>query len=218
MEFTYIGEGIEAIVIDNFYTEAELKEIMDELKWLTKPSIMLKEDSLQSAQFPDGKYLTSKNGVFLEGVFRNWQHSALISHPLNKFKDQEFLETLFSYNPLFKIIMACDVRNHLLSYYENSGYYKSHVDQTVFTVLNYFHTDPKEYEGGDIVLSSYDHKRKATVESKHNRVVLISGNTPHEVTEIKSEHQDALTGRGRYCNAIFLHVNGDAPKKTNDSN
>lgn len=212
MEFNYIGEGIEAVVIDNFYNDVELKEIMEELKWLTKPSIMLSEEHLQSAQYDDGKFLTSKNGVFLESVFRTWQHSALISHPLNRFKDQQFLEKVFSFNPLFKIIMACDVRNHLLSYYENSGYYKSHTDKTVFTVLNYFHTEPKQFEGGDIVLHSYDFKKVATVEPKHNRVIIISGNTSHEVTEIKS-NSTGLTGTGRYCNAIFLHVNGDPPER-----
>ena len=46
MEFQYIADGIDAVVIDNFYTEEQLKQIMLELKWLTKPSILIKENQL----------------------------------------------------------------------------------------------------------------------------------------------------------------------------
>ena len=50
MEFNFIEDGIDAVVIDNFYTEQQLKEIMIELKWLTKPSIMVSEENLSSAR------------------------------------------------------------------------------------------------------------------------------------------------------------------------
>ena len=73
MEFNYIGDGIDAIVIDGLYTKEQLSEIMLELKWLTKPSIMLPPEKLSSATTSTGQLLTSKKGVFLESVFANWE-------------------------------------------------------------------------------------------------------------------------------------------------
>ena len=67
MEFNYIADGIDAVVIDNFYSEEQLKEIMIELNWLTKPSILQDETQLTTAE-QDGKMLSSKRGVFLENV------------------------------------------------------------------------------------------------------------------------------------------------------
>ena len=68
MEFQYIADGIDAVVIDNFYTEEQLKQIMLELKWLTRPQILLKEDAINSAENEYGS-AAKKSGIFLENVF-----------------------------------------------------------------------------------------------------------------------------------------------------
>ena len=78
MDFTYIDEGINAVVIDNFHTEEQLNSIHQELKWMTKDSILVGEDALNTAENEYGA-LASKSGIFLENVFMNWRHSALIS-------------------------------------------------------------------------------------------------------------------------------------------
>ena len=221
MEFNYIADGIDAVVIDNFYSEQQLKEIMLELKWLTKPSIMLGEEYLSSAHIEDTKeFLTSKKGVFLESVFLNWNHSALIKYPLDNFSKETVRDKLLEFNPLYKIFYNIDSRTHLVSYYENSDFYKSHTDNTVFTILNYFFDEPKKFTGGDLKLYSFNNKKEADIELKHNRVVIITGNTFHEVQEIKSNLHNSFSGNGRYCNAIFLNQRGDPPqkKKQNDSN
>ena len=137
MEFTYIADGIDAIVIDNFYTEEQLKEIMLELKWLTKKSIMKDETNLKAAETETGEILTSKNGIFLEEVFKNYKHSALIYHGLTQTKSELFRNSLLSYNTMFKSLFECNARCHLISYYENSQYYKPHKDGFFFTILNY---------------------------------------------------------------------------------
>jgi len=214
MEFNYIEDGIDAVVIDNFYTEEQLKEIMLELKWLTKKSILVKEDKLNSAETETGKIITSKTGVFLELVFKNWQHSALIKHGMTQTTSKIFIDNLLQFNTLFKSIRACDSRSHLLSYYENSDYYEPHVDKCFFTILNYFFIEPKQFEGGEVILYSCNSDKKATIDLKHNRTVVIASNTVHEVKSIKSDLQNNLSGYGRYCNAMFLNLQG----KYNDSN
>jgi hypothetical protein len=205
MEFSYIADGIDAVVIDNFYTEEQLKEIMLELKWLTKSSVMLDETKLKAAEV-NGEILTTKTGVFLESVFLNWKHSALISHGMTQISSQGFKDKLLEYNTMFKSLFQCNSRSHLVSYYENSQYYKPHRDGFFFTVLNYFFIEPKQFEGGELVVYSCNSKKEATIEPKHNRTVVILSSTLHEAKEIKSNFDQKLTGNGRYCNAIFLSV------------
>jgi len=214
MEFNYIADGIDAVVIDNFYTEQQLNEIMIELKWLTKKSILVREDKLNSAQKETGEIITSKTGIFLEDVFRNWEHSALIAHGMTQTTSKEFNDKLLEFNSLFKSVAACDARTHLLSYYENADYYEPHVDKTFFTILNYFFVEPKEFTGGEVVLYSCNSSKQATIEIKNNRTVLIASCTTHEVKQLKSNLQNNLTGLGRYCNAMFLKTED----RRNDSN
>jgi hypothetical protein len=207
MEFNYIAEGIDAVVIDNFYTEEQLKEIMLELKWLTKHSVFKNGDKLNSAKKEDGEIATSKKGIFLEDVFINWRHSALISHGMTQTKNKDFNNKLLEFNTLFKCITACDSRTHLLSYYENADYYEPHIDVTFFTILNYFFVEPKQFDGGEIILYSCNSSRKSTIDVKHNRTIVIASSTPHEVNALKSDLKNSLSGYGRYCNAMFLSTN-----------
>jgi len=217
MEFTYIADGIDAIVIDNFYTEEQLEEINNELIFLTKPSIMEEDiDKLEAAVDENGNYITTKAGVWVDTVFRDWKHSSLISHPMTNFGKQETLNKILSYNSLFSLFYHCNIRTHLLSYYENSGYYSKHTDAAVFTVLNYFYKEPKSFTGGNIVLHSRDNTRKADIEIRNNRVIIIPSCTVHEVEKIEMTSKK-LSGNGRYCCAIFLTVQ-HIKENSNDSN
>lgn len=216
MEFNYIEDGINAVVIDNFYTKDQLEEIMAELKWLTKPSIMLNQDSLVSAE-NKGNIITSKSGIFLESVFKNWEHSSLICHGLTQTNSKQFKDKLLEFNTMFNALFNCNVRSHLVSYYENSDYYKPHIDGFFFTILNYFYTEPKQFEGGDLIVYSCNSTKQATIEPKHNRTVVLLSSTVHEAKQITTKFENKFTGNGRYCNAIFLTTT--RPKDTkNDSN
>lgn len=206
MEFSYIGDGIDAIIIDNFYSEDQLKEIHDELKFLTKPSIMVDDkDKLEAAVDLEGNFITTKSGVWIDQVFQDWKHSALIKYPMENFSKKETTDKILSYNSLFSLFYYCNVRNHLLSYYENAGYYSKHTDASVFTVLNYFHKNPKQFTGGDITLYSKGEVKKATIECRENRVVIIPSCITHEVSNIEMTSKK-LSGDGRYCCSIFLTV------------
>ena len=95
--------------------ENQLKEIMTELKWLTKESVLVGEKQLDTAENEYGA-LASKSGVFLESVFNNWRHSALISSSVHQMNSKEFHNGLMSHNELYKTLFYCNHRSHLLSY------------------------------------------------------------------------------------------------------
>jgi hypothetical protein len=176
---------------------------------------MVDEYKLKAAE-TNGEILTSKHGIFLEDVFKNWKHSALISHGMKQTGQQEFRNKLLEYNTMFKSLFDCNSRCHLVSYYENSQYYKPHKDAFFFTILNYFFTEPKQFEGGELVVYSCNSNKEATIEPKHNRTVVILSSTMHQAKEIKSKIDQKLSGHGRYCNAMFLSTTDS--RQNNDSN
>jgi len=213
MEINYIGDGIDAVIIDNFYSEEQLKDIMIELKWLTKKSILVGPEQISTAENEHGA-VAEKTGIFLEKVFKDHRYSSLITHSRNNFLKPEVKEKIESFNSLYRILYSCDSRTHLLSYYEEGGFYKPHIDITVFTILNWFNTEPKNFTGGDNILYSSNSNKQAEVEFRNNRVVLIPGCCYHEVKDIEMINKESkYSGNGRYCNSIFMNMRGDPPQK-----
>lgn len=204
MDFKFIDEGINAAVIDNFYTQEQLDKIMLELKWLTRKEIMKGEDDILTAENEYGS-IAKKSGIFLEHVFINWRHSALISSAVDQLETKEFWDGMMGHNELYKTLFYCNHRSHLLSYYENADFYAPHMDASVYTILNYFHTEPKQWQGGEMVLKSLTQPDKeAVIEIKNNRVIIITSNTYHSVNRITSDLTEKFSGNGRYCNSIFM--------------
>ncbi len=205
MNWNFIDGGIDAIVIDNFFTNEQLELIFKELQELTTPDNMKSEADLSSANV-DGQFLTSKSGLFLEEYYSktDYSYSALMRHMKEQMLSAEVKDRLIQENPLYKSLYACNVRSHLLSYYENNDFYKVHNDSFFFTILTYFHKTPKQFEGGELICYSMDETQKVTIEPRNNRTVIIASCTPHEVTPIKMNPADNFSGNGRWCFTTFF--------------
>ena len=199
MEWNFIEEGINAVVIDNFYSENQLKDIFNQLETLTTEEYMTADkDKLEAAVDLQGNFITTKFGVWLDDG-----NCPLLNHCYTNFSSNQLQEKFISYNPLYRILFHLNRRFNLLSYYENSGYYSKHTDVAVFTVLNYFHKEPKQFSGGEIVLHSPDFSKKITVEPRNNRVIVIPSHIVHEVLPVTMTSK-ILSGNGRYCMSIFM--------------
>jgi predicted 2-oxoglutarate/Fe(II)-dependent dioxygenase YbiX len=158
------------------------------------------KDKLEAAVDLDGNSITTKYGVWF-----NDTSLPLIKYSVENFSKRTLQEKLIEFNSMYRMLFYMNRRSHLLSYYEHAGYYSKHVDASVFTILNYFHQEPKNFTGGDIVLHSHYMDKKATIETKNNRVVIIPSCTLHEVTPIEMTSKQ-LDGSGRYCFSIFAAI------------
>lgn len=205
MEWNFVDGGINAVVIDNFFTQEQLSQIFNELQELTTPENMKSEEDLSSANV-EGKFLTSKSGIFLEDYYskNNYNDSPLMRCTKEQMMLPEVKDRLLEENPLYKCLYTCNVRSHLLSYYENGDYYNKHTDSFFFTILSYFHKEPKSFEGGEIVCYSIDETQKVNIEPRNNRTVIIASCTPHEVTPIVMNPEDNFSGNGRWCATTFF--------------
>ena len=207
MKFTYIEDGIDCVIVDDFYTKKQLKDITLELDAITRPEIFkVNQEQLDSYVDDNGNKMSSRSGIFLEQLFSDWRHSAIMSHGVTQTSTQEFQSKLLEFNTMFRGLFSCNARTHLVSYYENSDYYKPHVDVCSFTLMSYFHTTPKQYTGGELVLQSCNSNKEVELEPENNQAVLILSNTMHEVRPIISDLENTFSGHGRYCVASFLSL------------
>jgi len=196
MKIFYIDEGINSIVIDDFYSEYQLHDIFDELQNITINKALTEDHKHLYSAEKEGRSIAKKYGGWIED-----DNSVLIKYPKENFSS--LFERIVSLNSMYSLLFHMNNRYHLLSYYQNGGYYDKHTDSCVFTVLNYFQKEPKQYTGGELILHSVNGVNTVKIEPKNNRVVIIPSCIVHEVTEVKMDTDD-INGGGRYCLSIFL--------------
>jgi Rps23 Pro-64 3,4-dihydroxylase Tpa1-like proline 4-hydroxylase len=186
------------ISVDNFYSEEEVFDIMQELKFLSKGAKLKSPEETQTALDAFGQALKKNKGVFVDSVYADRSMSDILR--LNR---KLFGVKAIGVSPCFKGLQQCDVDYTLVSYYEDQDFYKAHTDKTVLTALTYFYEEPKKFSGGDLYLPEYD----ITLECVHNRLYVLIGSVLHQVTPIKMEEQYSGKGLGRFCMSQFLNYN-----------
>jgi hypothetical protein len=190
-------EKLPYLKIDNFYNENELQLIWDELKFLTH-SHKLELPNKTGQIDPTMKH---NNGLFLDSVYAERRFSNILkvnrkvfsANIMKQYADLHFMNT---------VIFNLNSDATLLSYYENAGYYKSHSDTAVITILTWLFKEPKQFEGGNLIFTDF----KEEINIKNNTVIMFPSHTKHEVTAIKMESKNKFSGNGRYCISQFMSI------------
>jgi Rps23 Pro-64 3,4-dihydroxylase Tpa1-like proline 4-hydroxylase len=183
MEFNYIADGIDAIVIDNFYSKEQLNVILPQC--INLSSQFMDPENTSGAKL-EGKIIKSNRGVFVDKL--PFQESL---------RDKTFTDNLIITCSFYKVFRDLKNIKTLISLYNDGDFYGKHIDDSIFTMVTYVHETPKKYTGGDIILHSCYSNATATIESKNNRAVIFPSCTPHEVT--------LVSGSGRFCISNFIN-------------
>jgi len=188
------------LIVKNLYSDSELKYIWRELDFLISSRILVGPEFTASATCEKtGEILKKNSGVFLDDVYTNRDYSNILTLNSKSFQKEiidEFAKLSFGYESL-------KTTNHdrtLISYYENNDSYKSHVDEAFFTFLTWFYKEPKQYIGGELTFTNYDH----TIESENNCLVIFPSFIRHEVSKISMIEDKP--GHGRVCMAQFVYL------------
>lgn len=202
MEVQSIHDPFPYLIVDNLYDDDELRLIWQELDFLCHPEKWRSPEDTGTATCND-KPLKNNFGIFLDGkygIYSDRKISNILT--LNrKILDKGILDVYANLSFGYQSAFMTTEDNTLISYYEDSQYYKRHNDQGVMTALTWFYKEPKAFFGGDLIFSDFN---KHTVELKNNRAVLFPSFVFHEVEEIcMPEHKP---GFGRYCTAQFFII------------
>ena len=203
MDFQYYNDPLPHIIIDNFYTPEELKDVWLELDFLTHPSKLLTPDLSGSAFVMDdqgNKVFKKKNkALFLDALYTYRDISNILRHNQKTWEDK-FTQKCADANYLFNYLRTCNSDTTLVSYYEEGDNYAAHSDVGAITKLIWLYKEPKQFQGGELSFADFNH----TIELKNNRMLMFPACVHHAVSAIKmNEGYTPFGGNGRYVITNF---------------
>ena len=198
-----VDSSYKHLIIDDFFTENEVKNIWLELDFLTKKEIMLSPENSNSAKDPLTNVPLKKNNViFLDDIFQKRETSNILNIYL-KLYDKEIGDIIDDLPNEFKYFKFAGYDRTFISYYENNDYYKPHVDHAILTCLYWCNKTPQSFEGGDLILGD----DRTEIKYKNNRLVIFPSHNTHSVSPIKmTQNNTPFSGYGRYAISKFLFV------------
>jgi len=189
-----IKEPFPHLIIEDFYSEDELKLIWQELNFLTSANKLLPANL-------NGLSKANHLSIVLDQIYSNRSISDILTVN-RKTLSKEILDDFVSLNPLLAHINLVNTDLTKIKYYENYNGYKKHQDSARFTALTYFYKEPKAFEGGDLHFNDFDY----TIKLKNNMFVLFVGALWHESLPISLKQDGYITGKGKYTMTQFLNI------------
>jgi len=198
MDVCYEKKAFPYLKIRNYYSEEELQLIWQELEFLSFPN------KLQPPQKTGQNNASMKHnhGLFIDDVYATREYSNILKINRKTFSADIF-KLYAELHEMYENIFLINQDSTLLSYYENSGYYKSHSDVASITSLQWIFKEPKKFAGGNLVFTKYNE----TVEIENNMMIMFPSHVKHEVMEVKmAPEYCGYKGNGRYCLSQFMNI------------
>lgn len=172
VSFLDLPNNFSIAIVDNFYSETELKEIKDELKLLSAVA-ELKVFVNKAAKDEEDNSKQKSNSFFLDDLYSNKRDLSKVLNANRKLFSEELRTKLIEKNLFYDHIFNVNLDTTLLNFYKPTDYYKPHKDNSCFTALTFFTLE--EFYGGDLVFPEYNIK----VGAVENRMVIFPGFVVH---------------------------------------
>jgi hypothetical protein len=172
VSFLDLPNNFSIAIVDNFYSETELKEIKDELKLLSAVA-ELKVFVNKPAKDEEDNPKQKSNSFFLDDFYSNKRELSKVLNANRKLFSEELRTKLVEKTLFYDHVFNVNHDTTLLNFYKPTDYYKPHKDISCFTALTFFTLE--EFYGGDLVFPEYDIK----VSAIENRVVIFPGFVVH---------------------------------------
>ena len=172
VSFLDLPNNFSIAIVDNFYSETELKEIKDELKLLSAVA-ELKVFVNKPAKDEEDNPKQKSNSFFLDDFYSNKRELSKVLNANRKLFSEELRTKLVEKTLFYDHVFNVNHDTTLLNFYKPTDYYKPHKDISCFTALTFFTLE--EFYGGDLVFPEYNIK----VNAVENRVVIFPGFVVH---------------------------------------
>lgn len=167
------------IVIDNFYTAQELKEIKKEIKILN--IIAQHPDIAHTAHDENGNIKKSGRVTYLDHYYANNRNESAILKYGRKLYNAVIYNKIESEDVAFKQIRLSEADSTIVNFYGNNQEYKEHEDATSLTCVTFLGIG--KFIGGNFYFPEINKQ----IEYKENRTVIFPGCAKHLAQPIKAE-------------------------------
>ena len=207
MKFSYREiNKLPVAIIDNFYDVKAQQKIMDELQFLNNDSRKLRPPEETGSAYDTNSrgekhYLKKNKAIGLDSIYGDRSVSNILTENRKLFSTK-VVDSLINLHPLFRYVKFATADSTLVSYYENSDYYKKHHDTAVITAITWFYKKPKSFEGGNLILED-----DLKIDCIPNRCVVFPSCTFHSVEKIRMKADITRENSGRFAISQFLYFN-----------
>ena len=192
--------------IFDLYSDTELKSIWKEIFYLDW--VMDKMDGQSKIDMEDlraptdsGGSKMSGEGLFLDNIYRNREHSAILSSNRKLFTDEDINKSIRDTHPSNDNQYKCINRDlTLLNRYSNTQEYAPHTDSATFTAITILLHKPKQVAGGDFNFPDYD----ISFGCKNNSCLIFPSWVSHSVSKLR-----CFGEARRYSIAQLMFVGAD---------
>ncbi len=160
------AKNLSYAIIDEFFTEEELVEVIKEIHDVRRFSLSSSNQSVCSAK-ESGKSLKTGVGLFLDTLYVNDRSASAILQANRKLFDSDLIKKLEHFDSFFSFLRYSDQDNTLLNYYAEEKEYLPHRDISIVSALTFLQLG--DFTGGDFCFPD----QNETVQSVHNRMVIF---------------------------------------------
>tara|TARA_R100000664_G_C2758306_1_gene147070 strand:- start:547 stop:1170 length:624 start_codon:yes stop_codon:yes gene_type:complete len=187
------------IVADNWYSPEEEQLIWKELDFYYRPQNL--ESSTLNSAMENHEALSNSWRIYPMSIFnREYLKFSTIISSVKKYLNPKFSSFVKDCMPQgVQFLDATKIQN-MISYYDHNQEYKPHHDTAQFTSLIWFYKQPKQFTGGDFVLT----QPNQTIKCKHNRMIFFPSYYIHSVTPVSISPENRNTGLGRFTITNFF--------------
>lgn len=189
------------LIVENLYTEEELKLIWEELNFLTKPHKLRHPNEYGAATGSNGTHKTTAKALLLDEIYPIRETSNILT-VIKKLFDCGYFKIFSQIAPHCKTALYQNKDITKLRYYQDGEEYLPHTDPAFdFMAFTYFYKEPKKFEGGELIFTEYGYEFYCP----NNSVIIFPGYVEHAVNKIKLNEATSYTGNGRYCITQFTN-------------
>lgn len=206
MKITYYEiKKMPVVIIDEYYSNNACAKIWQELCFLNNDSTKFKPPSNTGGAYNtvngEKVYLKDNLALGLDVVYLDRSVSSILIENRQLFSEK-ILNELENFHTFFKFARYANKDSTLVNYYENSHYYKPHLDEATITTLSFFYQDPKSFSGGDLIIEN-----ELKIECLYNRFVIFPSILFHEVETTSVPPNLIGKNFGRYSITQLMSIN-----------
>lgn len=195
IETAYVS-GLPVVVIDDYYDDQAVEKIWREIEFYSSQNNLKTPEHTGSATSvsSDGSvsFLKQNKGIYLDQIYLDRNFSCILTENRKTFS-QSVIQKLVDIHIIFKYLQNVNKDCTLLSYYENSDYYKPHTDNSVITIVSWFYKEPKNFQGGVLQIEN-----QLEIQCLFNRTVIFPSMLHHAVTPVTIADEHLGKNFGRY--------------------
>ena len=186
------------MVVDDYYSEEELRLIWEELDFLSYPHKLKRATKERGGATGNTGQLLKKNfHRYIDRIYSERELSNILTVNRKLFDDDYKILRQHPHWFFQNVVFNKDYTQ--VGYYENNDHYGEHRDSASVTALTWLYKEPKKFIGGDLFLSS----DKIKIDCVNNRTLIFPSMITHSVNEIHMNEEKPSRGHGRYVITQF---------------